>query len=540
MATAETETTLQMKAASLWQFVHLKTPLFPHSAALDVVQKLELGPNEDLKSSAKRLRKELEGHRVKISHTVALEAAAKLAGFQGWHDSRKNQEPRPRLEATLLTPEQAFEGKFTGWDDIRPMVCGASETFVRTFGTRYFDLKLGRGYFMLSFPETVAGDDGPTTTDTAFLIVKPISLDDADWLEGADRLIEALRRRLEEPGLAFINGTAVAAFCENMTDAVNSELVVMDTEHDLDLGFEVARGDEAACWAQMEAAGKNKSSAPAFDEVTGAWTIWGRRFVVEVATIDPRGYIPGLTVRNLRVPHSAKLFRRYLAFKRHNFGALPFNLVAKNFQELSAPKENYRVDLHKLLGELNKRGLDWDRYCEIAGVQQEMQPVLPLGFLLALLKYLELPDPNALWARPSRSDLSKAGDLELIRALLPRTHHVRYRLTQGLPGEVKEAVREAVAELSGSILTRQMSAPMNFTNPEDQLPHLVFAYDADELVATLSANNLTVYAGMLPFLKPIEQAKDAPNLAPFEFGLSLFLDIDIDVAGDPGTPMAHG
>ena len=74
MHSAENQSAAQIQAASLWQFVHLKTPLFPHSAALEVIQKLGVSPGEDIKSVAKRLRKALEEHGVRIPHTTAITA----------------------------------------------------------------------------------------------------------------------------------------------------------------------------------------------------------------------------------------------------------------------------------------------------------------------------------------------------------------------------------------------------------------------------------------------------------------------------------
>ena len=120
MLTAEHESTAQMQAASLWQFVHLKTPLFPHSAALEVIQKLSLSQGEDIKQLAKRLRKELAQHGVQMQHTVALDAAARIAGHKSWFDAAKKQELPHTLNAYTVTNTTMNESPLADWDAVKP------------------------------------------------------------------------------------------------------------------------------------------------------------------------------------------------------------------------------------------------------------------------------------------------------------------------------------------------------------------------------------------------------------------------------------
>ena len=104
----------QPQSTPLWQFVHLKTPLFPHSAALEVIQKLGAAPGDDLKQLAKRLRKELTAHGVRMPHTAALDAVARIAGHKGWFDAAKKQEPPHRLTAYTVTNATINESPLAG------------------------------------------------------------------------------------------------------------------------------------------------------------------------------------------------------------------------------------------------------------------------------------------------------------------------------------------------------------------------------------------------------------------------------------------
>ena len=252
MATAENDTAERVQALNLWTFVHSKTPLFPTSAALDVVQSLSPKPGDDLKTLAKRLRKALEPHRVKLSHTAALDAAAKLAGFKNWFEAAGKLQAQKRVMAVRFLDGILTETGFSDWSATKSLMCEVCENCHASTGANLFELKLGKKYLILSTPVTVAGEDGPRVQADPLLVISPVVADDATWFHGAEHAIEALRRRLEETGRATLDGVAVTVLCDNMTDALNSELVVLQSENEFDQGFEIARGDEFQCWAQME------------------------------------------------------------------------------------------------------------------------------------------------------------------------------------------------------------------------------------------------------------------------------------------------
>jgi hypothetical protein len=74
---------------------------------------------------------------------------------------------------------------------------------------------------------------------------------------------------------------------------------------------------------------------------------------------------------------------------------------------------------------------------------------------------------------------------------------------------------------------QKLQAAGHLTNPDDPLPYLVYASDAEELRQKLEAENLVAYAGVVPYLFSTEAFIEAlPGMWSFGFGNSLYLDID--------------
>ncbi|MES2948168.1 MAG: glyoxalase superfamily protein [Pseudomonadota bacterium] len=528
MLSPENEAAAQMQAASLWQFVHLKTPLFPHSAALEVIQKLSVSPGEDLKQVAKRLRKELASHGVHMQHTAALDAAARIAGHKGWFDAAKKQEQPHRLTAYTVTNANINQSPMAEWDNVRPLMRSICEAWHRDHGTTVFEVKPSRNCLLIAAQTVLADENGPRFHSDTLLSVTPAHPGgDAEWLQGVQPSIEALRRCLEETGKATLDGVAVIQASDSMDDAMHSELVLRQGSHELDLGFELARGDEVECWAQLELALEGDCTKAVIDETDGTWILGNRRFMWDVATIRPKHeYGPQLSTKNLNVEASKRLFRRYQLTTGRTPGALRAKQAAKQLEFLGAPAERYRVDLHRLLRELNLKGLEWDDYCEIAGETVAMDSLLPTGFIIGLIQYLDLPDPSIAFARPPRSELALATDDKLLNVLLPRVSHVRYRIAKDISEDSKTAVKVAIEELSSSIWVRMMGGGNGFVSEKDALPQLVYSDDGRNLLGALADENLVVYVGVLPYLKRIDKMERIENSLPFAFGHSLYLDID--------------
>ena len=526
------------QAAALWTFVHLKMPRFPYDAALEVVKRLAPRTDEPPKALAKRLRKELKAKGVSVKHEAALQAAARLLGFESWYAAK---ESGARLKLTTVGPsggEQLVEG----WHELGPKLCAACDEFLLERAARVFHVRFGPAYMMLS-AQVVAAENPDQPQSWPFLVVNPIR-SDPHWLDDAPPALERLRRYLEETGLAVLDGVAVLQLCHaynsrlnfmvprapNASDACNSELILLRADNELDTGYEIARGDEMTCWYQFDLAIKDHESEEVkLDEEYGAWHVGAGRYVWRLSTLRPKETIPGLIVHELGFDESECLLRRYRLAKRVFGNRFARQEHTKRLEYLGSVPETYRVDLQKLLLAMNKAGLTWESHCTEIGDSVPMEPHLPVGFLLGLLERLNLEDPNAVFARPTRSELARVDDDKLLRTLLPRVDHVRYRLVRGVSEEVQAAVREAIEDLSASMFLQMSQADGQLLDPKDPLPYLVYAGDGEELRLKLAEHALVMYAGVIPHLRSttdvIEQRE---GMAPFAVGHSLYLDIDLD------------
>ena len=85
----------------------------------------------------------------------------------------------------------------------------------------------------------------------------------------------------------------------------------------------------------------------------------------------------------------------------------------------------------------------------------------------------------------------------------------------------KATIKEAIEQLSGSLLLRLGAMPM-----DEPLPDLVYGSDGEELRATLDDLNLVAYVGVMPHLRKVPQVDDtSSDLYPYALGHSLFLEI---------------
>ena len=524
------------QAAALWTFVHLKTPQFPYDEALEVVRRLAPRSDEPVRVLAKRLRKELKSKGITVKHEAALQAASRLLGFESWYAAKASS---PKLKLTTVGPSGGEELVET-WHELGPKLCVACNEFMAERPARGFHLRFGAGYMMLS-AQILAAEDAGQPQSWPILVVNPVG-NEAHWLDDAPPAIERLRRYLEETGEAVLDGVAVLQLCQayngrlnfmvprapNAADTCNSELILVRADNELDTGYEIARGDEMTCWYQFELAIKDhRSEEVTIDEEYGAWHVAAGRYVWQLSTLRPKEIIPGLMIHELGFDESQHLLRRYRHAKRVFGGRIARQAQIKRLEYLGSVPETYRVDLHKLLLAMNKAGLTWESYCAETGESVPMEPHLPVGFVLSLLERLNLQDPNGVFARPTRAELACVEDDKLLRTLLPRVDHVRYRLARGVSGEVQAAVREAIEELSASLLIRIGQDHGQLMDPKDPLPYLVFGGDGEELRAKLAEHGLVIHAGVMPNLRltkgVIEQRE---GVSPFAVGYSLYLDID--------------
>ena len=393
----------QFQAVSLWTFVHLKTPRFTSEAALDVVRHLMPTADEDPKHLAKRLRKSLLEHGIALKHVNSLNAAARLLGHADWHAANRAQ-PKTTLKLTPMA--DAAEELFEDWRQLAPRLCAWCDAWLRGKGGKVFEVRFGPGYVMVSIPTPKEGGPAGSMDELPLLMVNPVG--DADhWLQEAHSGVRhSAPCDVEESGQAVLDGVAVRSYaiatvgkywtvCHRYRSRCdhgcgNSELVLLREDDELmpGSGYEIARGDELTCWAQLHLAMKDhKSEGITLDD--GAWRIGGGRYVWQLSTIHPKDFVPGLVITMLSETDSEKLLRRYKLVQRVLSQNFKHHEVTKRLQYLSGPSDIYRVDLHKLLLALNDAGLTWEGFCQEVEMQQAMVPELPVGFAMTIIERLK-------------------------------------------------------------------------------------------------------------------------------------------------------
>jgi hypothetical protein len=182
------------------------------------------------------------------------------------------------------------------------------------------------------------------------------------------------------------------------------------------------------------------------------------------------------------------------------------------------------MDLHALLSAMKGASLTWEGYCEEAGEPgRAMVSELPLGFVLPLLARIGIEDPDSVFARPARAELARADDDSVLRALMPRVDHVRYRTCEGISPDARQIVREAIVDLRTSILMR-----LGAFQTDEALPDLVYGSDGEELMAKLQELGLVAYVGVVPHFRKFPDDIEPPTGSwPYAFGHSLYLDIEL-------------
>lgn len=529
------------QAASLWTFVHLKVPRFTSQSALDVVSELLPTADSGVKLLAKRLRQALTQHGVSIKHEAALQAASRLLGYDSWHGAHRAGATARLKVLTLLAPDRSEEF-IPDWSCAGRKLLQVCEDYLRQGPEQLFHLYVSRGSLSLTVR------DGPGRVPLA--VINPARTGDPSWHTGILAALETLRRNLEETGKAVLDGMAVVQLCEERRalaspgfpgspgDLVNSEFVLKRADDVFDEGFEVARGDEVACWAQLEHATESRDPEVTLDE-DGGWVTQRGRYVWELHTITPQEPMPLLRVHVLPSAATHRLLRRYhLAKKVLRQRLIPQEQI-KSIEYLRDTPETVRVNLRRLEAEMQAKSLTWEAYgCE-AGDDVAQGEVLPRGFVFGLLERLGVTEPHRFLAPPPRSELVQVLDDKLLRALMLRVSHVRYLLRATLDEEGKAKVSDAVEDFATSLRLFHLQAEGMFMSSENQLPHLVWSTDAEELLAKFEELDLTVPAGVMPHLtvhhlepEQLEQLKAVPDakIWPFSFAYSLYLDLSAEDA----------
>ena len=523
----------EAQALALWTFVSVNIPRFNSATAREVVAAVAPHPEESLKAVAKRLRRELAARGIHLKHVHSLDAASRIFGHNSWYAARQVT-ARLRLRLTLASEVEEPDEQFASWAELAPRLCELCVAAVAEAEATIVQVKFGPAFMMLGVPSLLRVGDVERTEFAPILFVNSIG-DPESWLDDSPATLERLRRVLEESGLAVLDGVAVLQLCDRRvagpgpqavrpSDAGNSELILLREDNGVD-SYEIARGDELICWSQIELAEKYRAIEIELEE--GAWLVGGGRYVWHVATLHPKDYVPGLVTYGLSVRESESLLRRYRMAKRVLSGPLKHHEVTKRLQYLGQPSDTWRVDMHKLLLLVDKAGLKWDDY-DAQGDWANGKPhsQLPVGVVMFLLERLNLSDPNVVLARPSRAELTRVDNDELLRALIPRVDHVTYRVSSDLSDEQKEVVSEAIEEFAASMQLQKRVEGGAIRFEGDPLPYLVYAGDGEELRLKLHAQGLVMFAGVMPRLfKTDGIIEKVDNMWPFALGHTLYLDV---------------
>ncbi|MRW83754.1 hypothetical protein GJ698_06555 [Pseudoduganella sp. FT26W] len=540
--------TLEAQAASLWTFVKAKAPNFTMNGARDVIRQLNLQPGEALNSVAKRLMVVLKTHRIKLKHIPALHAAAGLYGFDSLH-TYQNDDVR-RLVFSAFDTGQVKDSQFDSWDqladDLRKWVDRLRARGQLPLGV----LKLGFTVGVISFTTPVPSAKGEVQQRPQDwpLAVITSGVDDPQWLDGAPAALAKLRRHLEENGHAVLDGYEALRLCANsqdipghptavtVKDVVNSELVLMreDDEDDPHSGYEIARGDELSCWYQLELSMRDDESneMPTLHitvpkDGVGAWYVNGIRYVWSVETLKPDAYVPGRVTRQISVADCDRLQGRYHLAKRIHGKSFKHREHSKRLDYLNGLPDAYRIDLHFVLHELNKAGLTWDSYIEKFELEPvPMANVLPVGFVFQFLENLQVDKPNMVFAKPNVSEMVRVGDDGLLRALMQRVDKVVYVVPAGLDEQHATALREVVDEFASGLHAQKLFTDAGGLRSERELPHLVWATEAEEFRLGVGALGLAIRAATIPYLhstKGIIPEIPGVKAWPWASGNALFL-----------------
>ena len=516
--------TPEAQAAALWRFVHLRTPRFTSDTALKVVETLGASADDDTKSLAKRLRKELLRHGVAMKHVNAIEAAVRLQGHENWHVHNATS-PAFKVKAYGILETEEKHATFGSWKSAGPTLADWAELAARHTGVKVLELHFGENFVMLAAPWVQADKGRKIGQELPVFVVNPLAAC-RDWHEGLEVALEMVRRRIEEPGLALLEGFSNLQLAPSPHDAANTELVLMQSAGEPDDGFEIARGTEVDCWTQFDLARADRQAG----EVTAdgvAWHCATDRFVWQVCVAQASnidGAAPSTTYTQLTEPQVSRLLHRYRLARQILKDGVHNSAMTKMLPLFSAMASVYRVRPDRIQAELAKVGLPWEDFIRDHEAPPELSDVLPIGLVLELVKQLKLEDPNVVLARPPREHLVHVTDDRMLRSMIPQMDHVRYRLTRDADAAVKAGVSDAVEELATSIRVRKM-LELGALESSQPLPNLVYGGDAQELLGALEQHGLTVWVGSMPLIAPMPA--DAPkDIFPYAVGTSLFLDID--------------
>ncbi len=367
---------------ALWTFLKMRMPAMSLDAALQAVRESAPLASDTPKSLAPRLKAALAKAGVRLKHTHALDAAARLLGAASLHAT----EVAPDYE--VFTDNQRVGKEVGSFSEAAEMIVMAALNWQRKNNSRLFKFSASMNRAtVLAFG--VSFDDGMV----AHLPVARLRAryeDRTRWQHELRQLCERLRRRIEETRLAVLDGTAVVEICEDVEDVEFAELVVNFTSA---YAEETARGDELTCWKELE-------HLAAFDKtevrfVDGTW-LADAPVQWLVSVLRPSGPTPSAKTRPLDAEATERLFRRYQLARQIMAGPLRRYELSKVSGAYFGAPSTYLVDIERLKERLQwtKRSWQWALDTAQEGLEAG-RPISDQAFS-RLCAALELEDPNWL------------------------------------------------------------------------------------------------------------------------------------------------
>mgnify|MGYP001627199024 CR=1 FL=1 len=521
------------RAAALWTFIQLKTPRFTSADALRVVRELDPQPSEDVKALAKRLRAVLAEAGVTLKHTHCLDAASRLLGLASWHAGGQQSVAKP-LQLRCHFP--GFDGPLDSWAKAMKMFGDYCEGEMSAGGLCVYQFEFGPHWLSMDLPFTHPQDSSGRTIPLMQVLWDS---NDREQLPRAVAALEGLRRRLEEPGRALVDGLAAAQFClqtahENPVyeDPLNSELVVVDVAPGPSYLEEIARGDEAKCWSDLDEVFENVE----YTAEGSNWVTSRHQLQWSLSTLRTAGPAAYVVTRPLVAEETAKLLRRYRNAKRAGRKFFQQDRV-KRLETMRVDALGVDVDWERVSLEIAKlTTLRVGQFLEALGLARAPSGRLSTVDFAKLVNALDGPNPNELIRKPKRTELVRLEDDAVLRTLVSRVQDVIYEVPRRMLEDLVNAVDEAVNGFLGALRPEvETTEGVTIHGYPRTGPYLVYANQGKELLEKLRKLNLVAFAGLTTRIEQLRvgQYRHADS-RPLKYERVLLLDIEFaDAAPAP-------
>lgn len=515
----------EVQAAALWTFVHLRTPRFASSDALQVVRELAPIAGEDIKALAKRLKIALEAKGIGLKYTHTLDAAARLLGHKSWHAGGFQAVPKP-LQLRCHFP--GFDRALVNWEEAVKIFGDYCEGDVSAGGLCLYHFEFTATTVSMDLPFNQLRDSSGRTTP--MMLVQWMG-EDHEQLAAAISAVENLRRRFEESGRALIDGLAAAQFSLRnpypnavFDDPLNSELVLVDVTPGSGYLEEISRGDEIKCFADLEELFERNT---VYTSEGNQWITDSKRMEWSLITLRAATPAPRVLTRPLSSSETARLLRRYCNAVRSGRSFLKQDRVKRlgllRVETLGVDVDWARVNLELTGTKLNRRNFQGQ-----LDVPTEPNSKLGATEFAKLVSFLDGPSPTELIRKPKRSELVRLDDDGILRTFVSRIQDVIYEAPRRLDGARLRTVDEAVNMfLTALRLEVETTDGLMIDGFPRSGPYLIYANQGKALLGELKKLGLVAYAGLTVNVAKLQVGEyRRAGLKPLRFDRVLFLDID--------------